>query len=234
MEPDAVHELTPAYALNALDERDEAEYEAHLGRCPSCQQELASLQETATALAYAVAGPAPPALLRDRILSQARSERANVAPLRRRWVLPAAASVAAIAASVAIGLGIWATSLSSALDEERSARADQERAASLLADPSASRVPLAGANGTLVVARTGEAALVVSGLDSAPGNKIYEAWVSADGEHMLPAGTFEASGERTIVRLKRSVPDGGLVAVTIEDEEVSQPTGTPLFQAKAA
>ena len=234
MERDAIHELTAAYALNALDERDEADYEAHLGRCPSCQRELASLQETATSLAFAVEGPAPSTALRDRVLAQARSERENVVPLRRRWVLPAAASVAAVAASVAIGLGVWAASLSSSLDAERAARADQERAASILADPNASRIPLSGANGTLVVAGTGEAALVVSGLGPAPGGKIYEAWVGTDAEHMLPAGTFEASGEHTIVRLTRVVPERGVVAVTIEEAEVDQPTGTPLFQAETA
>ena len=34
MEADTIHELTAAYALDALDEREEREYEAHLARCP--------------------------------------------------------------------------------------------------------------------------------------------------------------------------------------------------------
>ena len=233
MDENAIHESAAAYALDALDEREAAEYEAHLARCPVCREEVASMLGTATALAYGTEAPAPPDALRARILGEARSQRANVVPLHRRFALPAAATVAAAAASVAIGLGIWAASLSSELESERESRAAQERAASVLADPSARRIPLSGADGALVVARTGEAALVVSDLRPAPGDKIYEAWVSADGERMLPAGTFEASGERTIVKLKRFVPEGGLVAVTIEDEEVDQPTGTPLFAAKA-
>ncbi|MDQ4081888.1 MAG: anti-sigma factor [Actinomycetota bacterium] len=233
MDEDTIHGSAAAYALDALDEREAGEYEAHLARCPACRSEVASMRETATMLAYATETPAPPDALRARILAEARKEHSNVVPLRRRFALPVAATVAAAAASVAVGLGIWAASLSSELESERESRSAQERVGSVLADPSATRVPLSGASGALIVARTGEAALVVSGLDPAPGDKIYEAWVSADGKRMLPAGTFEASGERTIVRLKRSVPEGGLVAVTIEDEEVDQPTGTPLFTAKA-
>ena len=72
MEADAIHELTAAYALDALDEHDEREYEEHLARCPSCREELASLTEAATSLAYGVESPSPPAGLRDRILQQAR------------------------------------------------------------------------------------------------------------------------------------------------------------------
>src|ERR671935_386966 len=85
MEADAIHELTAAYALDALDEHDEREYEEHLARCPHCREELASLTETATSLAYGVESPTPPPALRNRILEQARSERPNVVPLRPAW-----------------------------------------------------------------------------------------------------------------------------------------------------
>jgi len=33
MEPEAIHELTAAYALDALDEREAQTYEAHLRDC---------------------------------------------------------------------------------------------------------------------------------------------------------------------------------------------------------
>ena len=84
METDAIHELTAAYALDALDDAEVREYEDHLARCPRCREELASLGEAAAALAYAADAPAPPPALRTRILEQARSERPNVVPLRRR------------------------------------------------------------------------------------------------------------------------------------------------------
>src|SRR5207253_6326006 len=41
----ALHDLTAAYALDALDEPERREYEAHLARCEQCRDELASLSE---------------------------------------------------------------------------------------------------------------------------------------------------------------------------------------------
>src|SRR5437868_15004754 len=130
MEADAIHELTAAYALDALDEREEREYEAHLARCPRCREELASFTETATSLAYGVESPMPPPDLRDRILERARAERPNVVPLRPAWrSWPAAA--AAGAACAALGLGIWAVTLSRPLDRERAANGQQAGARSI-------------------------------------------------------------------------------------------------------
>jgi anti-sigma factor RsiW len=67
MEADALHDLTAAYALDALDPEDARRYEAHLARCERCQDELAALSESASARAYATDAPAPPAELRARI-----------------------------------------------------------------------------------------------------------------------------------------------------------------------
>ncbi|MGH2450297.1 MAG: anti-sigma factor, partial [Candidatus Limnocylindria bacterium] len=85
MERGEVHGLTAAYALDALGDAAEAEYEAHLRHCERCRDELAAFQEAATALAHAAPPAAPPPALRERILEQARSERPNVVPLRPRW-----------------------------------------------------------------------------------------------------------------------------------------------------
>ena len=231
MEQDDVHRLTAPYALHALDPADEAAYEEHLRRCVDCQRELVSLQEAATSLAYAVDAPAPPPDLRSRILAQARAERPNVVPLRPRWAY-AAAAAAAVAATAAIVLGGWALSLASSLEDEREARANLDRATALLATDDAVAIPLSGASGTLVVAETGEAALVVSGLDPAPAGKTYEAWVIEDGRP-LPAGLFAAAGARTVVALDRPVPRGAVVAVTVEPEGgVERPTSSPLFTAE--
>jgi anti-sigma-K factor RskA len=229
MEADAIHELTAAYALDALDEQDEREYEEHLARCPTCREELAALSEAATSLAYGVESPPPPPSLRDRILQQARAERPNVVPLRPAWrSWPVAA--AAAAACAAIGLGIWAASLSSSLDRERSARDRQERILSIVGDPGARHVALNGARGSLVVSRSGAAALVVAHLRSAPPGKTYEAWVIRN-RSPRPAGTFQDAGA---VRLTRPVPEGAVVAITIERRGgVDAPTGRPIATARA-
>ncbi len=227
MGQDDVHELTPAYALDALDEPERVAYEAHLDTCEAWRAELADFQDAATSLAYALEGPAPSPELRERILVRARGETTNVVQFRRRLALPIAATLAVAAACTAVGLGLWAASLNSELDRERMALA-------VLADPQAARIPLEGATGSLVVTPEREGALVLAGLDPAPEGKLYEAWVSADGETMLPAGTFETSGERTVVRLTRPVPPGGLVAVTVEEEPVDEPTGDPIITARSA
>ena len=229
MEADAIHELTAAYALDALDEHDEREYEEHLARCPNCREELATLTEAATGLAYGVESPPPPPALRERIVQRARAERPNVVPLRPAWrSWPTA--VAAAAACAAIGLGIWAASLSSSLDRERSARDRQGWILKILGDPAARRVTLNGARGSLVVSRSGAAALVLAHLRPAPSGKTYEAWVIRN-RSPRPAGTFQDAGA---VRLTRPVPGGAVVAITIERRGgVDVPTGRPIASAKA-
>jgi anti-sigma-K factor RskA len=152
-------------------------------------------------------------------------------PLRpRRWAFPAAVAAAAAAAVVAIGLGLWASSLQGDLDDARQALAGQQAVAQVLADPTARSISLQGADGQLVLDDSGRAALLVSGLDRAPKGKAYEVWVIED-ETPRSAGLFEQSGG---VALERRVPGGATVAVTLEDDEgAAQPTGEPLFTARA-
>ena len=232
MDPMTVHELTAAYALDALDEQDEREYEQHLRTCARCREELASLREAAEQLAFAVPPAAPPPALRERILREARAERPNVVPLRARAVPRLLSAVAAVAACVAVGLGVWTVSLSRSLEDEREARGRQSELVEILADPAARHVPVSGERGTLVVSRAGDAALVLSRLPPAPENNTYEAWVITGGAPR-PAGLFEGSGARTAVRLTRRVPRGATVAVTVEREGgATAPTGEPIFTAK--
>jgi hypothetical protein len=226
MDAEALHDLTAAYALHALEPEEERAYEEHLPYCERCRGELAELSEGAAALAYAADGPEPPAGLRERILAQARADRPNVVPLRPRWAIPAAATaVAAVAAAVA--LAVWATSLSSRLDRERGERRAQERAAAIIGDPAARRVQIEGGRGSLVVTPTGEGALVLARLQHASPGRTYEAWV-AQGGSPKPAGTFEGGRDVTAVALDRPVPDGATVMVTEErDGGVDMPTQMP-------
>jgi anti-sigma-K factor RskA len=231
MERQGIHELSAAYALHALDSDEERAFEEHLGRCDECREQVAAFQETAAAMAYDGGPAAPPEALRGRILAEARSERPKVVQLRerRRWAFPATAGVAAAAACAAVALGIWSLSLSSSLSDERAALDRAEQTVSVLAQADARRIPLSGAEGMLVVNREGEAWLVVSGLEAAPSDKTYEAWVIEDGD-AVPAGLFHGGGSRTIEKLSRQVPDGSAVAVTLERAGgVDEPTAEPVF-----
>jgi anti-sigma factor RsiW len=230
MEANALHDLTAAYALDALDPEDAREYEAHLARCERCRDELASLSEAAGALAYATEAPLPPPELRARILQQARRERKNVVPLRPRWVVPVAAA-AAVAACAAIGLGIWAATLSGRLDRSQTALAREERVAAILASPDSRTISFE--RGALVVARNGDAALVVHNLKDPAEGKTYEAWISADGAAPKRAGIFEG-GDVVTVPLEGSVEPGASVLVTEErDGGVDAPTQKPFLAVQS-
>ncbi|MGZ4441003.1 MAG: zf-HC2 domain-containing protein, partial [Gaiellaceae bacterium] len=59
---DTTHELSAAYALDALEPEDARAFEEHLAHCERCQEEIASFSETARALAYTSQPLARPAL----------------------------------------------------------------------------------------------------------------------------------------------------------------------------
>jgi len=157
------HELTAAYALDALAPDEAESYELHLSQCEECRAELAELSETASALAFAAVAPAPPARLREAILETAAAERSNVVPLLRRpWVVRGLAVAAAAAACIVVGLAVALT------------RSSNTRQFAL-------------------VLRDGRATLHVSGLKTAPNGKTYEAWVIPTSGHPRPAGLFSGN-----------------------------------------
>jgi anti-sigma-K factor RskA len=218
MERQGIHELSAAYALDALDSVDRRRFEAHLGECAECRDDVASFHEAAAALAYDVDAPAPPRALRERILTRARAERpSNIVPLPpRRWSLRIATGIAAVAACAALAFGLWAASLQNELDDR------------------AAVVELTGADGSLLVEPSGEAILTVDGLGRAPAGKTYEIWVIQDG-HARPSGLFPGAPGRSVVPLSGRVPEGAVVAVTLEPAGgAAKPSGKPLFTSESA
>jgi anti-sigma-K factor RskA len=218
MEDDLIHDLAAAYAVDALDPDEQRAFEAHLARCPRCQEEVASFSRAVAALAFAAPPAEPPPALRGRILDAAGADRSNVVQLRPRWAVPALAAAAA-AACAAIGLGIWAQNLHSRLGSATSAL---------------QALPLDGANGSVVLGRGGEADLVVSGLPSVPSGKTYEVWVIR-GTVAQPAGLFVPKTATAVVHLTRHVPAGSRVGVTLEPAGGSpQPTSAPIVTSALA
>jgi anti-sigma-K factor RskA len=213
------HSLVAPYALDALDQQDERDFEEHLASCESCREELARLREAATSLAYAAPGPAPPPELKARLLDRARAERPNVVslPRRRSWTAPLAA-VAAVAAAAAIGLGVWGATRPTGSDPF----------AAVLAKQGSTLVPM-GERGALAVAPDGSAAIALSAPD-APAGKTYEAWVIRNG---TPQRAGLLTGTSTL-RIQRPVSRGAVVAVTLERAGgVDRPTTRPVAQTKA-
>jgi hypothetical protein len=231
LDPETIHDLTAAYALDALDLDEERAYEDHLARCPRCRAELAELSETAAMMAYAAEAPPPPAALRGRIVELARAERPNVKPLRPRWLLPAVSATAVAAIAAAIILAVWASSLSGTASDRLAVGNQQARVLDVVSQPGARWVRLDGENGSVVVAPTGEGALIMSRLGSAPRGHIYEAWVIENGKP-APAGVFQGGRPTVAVPLDRTVPNGSLVAVTVERRRERQPTTAPIASAR--
>jgi anti-sigma factor RsiW len=217
MDNDTLHDLTAAYALDALEADDARAYEQHLATCERCRDELASLSAAAGSLAYAVLPAEPPPALRERILQAAVAERPNVVPLGPRTRARPLAAVGAVAACAVVGLGIWNVVLHNDLNSAKEALRG---------------VPLTGASGSVVVGAGGSGALVVSNLSSAPAGKTYEAWVIKNAK-ALPAGTFRGGGRTIVIRLTRALPAGAIVAVTIERAGgVDQPTRAPFITSQ--
>ena len=211
---DDAHSLVAPYALDALDDGDQREFEEHLAHCEDCREQLAGLREAAVSLAYGASRPQPPPELKDRILAQARSERENVTPVarrRRNWTAPVAAA-AAIAAAVAVAVFVT--------------RPTESPIAQVLSKPG-SRLVSMGSVGAVAVAPNGDAALAVS-VPQAPSGKTYEAWVIRDGQAQR-AGLFDGGSDTSVVKIARSVKPGSTVAITVERSGgVDQPTQQPI------
>jgi len=236
MERAEIHDLSAAYALDALDADELEAFEEHLARCPECRENVATFQRVAADLAYDVDAPEPPAALRGRILNQAAAERPRVVSLpRRRWAFPLAATAAVAAGIAAVGLAFWAADLSQQLDEVQAEQHRANEALIALIDPSASHFALEGANGVLVVdEESDEGKLVISGLERAPSEMTYEAWV-IEGDQPVPAGLFSGGDDQTVVPLTVPVPEGAIVAVTVEPAGgVDQPTQQPIITSAQA
>jgi anti-sigma factor RsiW len=220
-----IHELTAAYALDALDADERRAFEAHLATCEFCQEELASFAATTEALAVAATGPAPRDDLRDRVLAAARAEPQVVVPFepRRSRSIPVLAAVSAAAAVVAVALGLWAFQLSGDLDEARSAL-------EILGDPDSRTVALQTGQGRLVVDPDGRAVLVLNALGRAPAGKTYEVWV-VEEDVPAPAGLFPGSSGAELVDVDGTVDEGDVVAVTLEDAGGAEQPTPPLVVA---
>jgi anti-sigma-K factor RskA len=231
-----IHELSAAYALDALEGKDLEAFEEHLAHCAECRENVATFQRVASELAYDVEAPEPPAGLRGRILDQAAAERPKVVSLpRRRWAFPVAATAAVAAGVAAIALAFWAADLSQQVDDLEAQQHRANEALIALIDPSASHFALEGAEGVLVVDdESGAGKLVISGLASAPSEKTYEAWV-IEGNQAVPAGLFSGGDDQTVVPLATPVPEGAIVAVTVEQAGgVDAPTQQPIITSEQA
>jgi len=218
------HDLIAGYALNALDDVDHQRFEAHLGECAVCTEELGSLLEAAASLSYGLEDELPRAALREQILKRARGEQSAPLVAWRRWRSPpprAAALAAATLLCVAVGLSVWTIAFLD--DGERGSRL-ADAIAAVVANPTARTIHMDGYAGRLVLAPGGRAVLVAGRFPPAPKGESYEIWVTGSLDQPRPAGSFRG-GRGSLILLTRRVPKGSEVTVTREAGEVPVPTG---------
>ena len=223
-----IHHLAAAYALDALDSRERAVFEAHYPSCDVCRADVIDFRSTLAVVAEADAVP-PPADLRRRVLDEIARTRqlsphlpvgvTDLAERRRRrrrmsaTVLAAAAAVGLFTAGALILGGgdtpAYATELANVLEQ------------------SDARLETLGGDGVgqVRVAWSGEAeraVLLADDLPEAPDGMAYELWL------------IDESGPLAMNVLDRA--DGGEIrdAIVIDGEVDREPTAWGITLEPAA
>jgi hypothetical protein len=212
-----VHALSGAYAVDALDDAERAQFEAHLAECPSCRSEVDSLREAAALLAETTV-TAPSAALRDRVLADAAAVRplpppagatvTALEPRRRRRFVPFLAAAAAV---VAIGTGgiVW---------QQVNDDGPRNSTEQVLTAGDAQRFTVdveGGATATLVRSKElNKAVLVTHDMPAPPDGRAYALWLQ-HGDVMVPAGMMPGGADNEVL-LSGDAASANGAGITVE------------------
>jgi len=234
-----LHAMGGAYALDALDERERAAFEAHLTGCPTCTVELAEFRATAARLSDAVA-TRPPASLRDSVLATASrtAQERPVVPLRHpvpRWRRQAPMLAAAAATVVVVGaVGAYVHEHGQLTDlQDR----DRREAAVMVADDADAFVTETGGTTVKVVSSESMdgAVVLMRGVPRLEDGRSYQLWALDNGraESLGVMGNDDVGG--TTSHLVEGLSGAEQVAVTVEPEGGSdQPSQAPVLSVELA
>ena len=232
-----IHQLAAAYALDAVDERERAEFEVHYRTCAICLPEVAGFRETLSQIAASVAVD-PPETLRASVMTEIGATR-QLSPLLPEGVVDLATHrtnrqrmiriVSAAAALFFLAVGAFVVGRQSGGDNFA------DRAAVVFAKPDTLNTTLIGDGpGTFKVAwspSANKAVVLGNGLpDPGPG-KAYELWlVDGTGAHAVRLLDKAVGNEvRRLVNVDGR-PTGW--AITVEPQGgVDRATGPIIFQA---
>jgi hypothetical protein len=144
-----------------------------------------------------------------------------VPPRQRRPAGKTLVLLAVVTGMAAIALGAWALFGS---DKGSPAPATTvplglEKAVSILAGESVTRIPLSGSVGriVLIVGQEDDAVLMLNALGPAPAGKTYQAWVTTP-RSTGPVSSALFDGTDRFVPLAQPVVEGATVGVTLEQE----------------
>ena len=244
-----IHTLTGAYALDALDEFERRQFQAHLAECPDCTREVDELRATAARLGVAVAAR-PPEPLRRHVMAQVAVTRQDtptgrpaawsgtaVRDRRAGWAPRLTAAAAALAAAAAVVLGVVTVRTGQERDAAQAQLAQLQAqyapVAQLAAAPDARSSSGAGVRGgtALVLAshELNKAVLLVSGLPAPPSGHTYQAWLIGNGQPRSVGLVPPTSSDRVAPLQFGDLAGEDKVGLTIEPAGGSpRPTTTPV------
>jgi anti-sigma-K factor RskA len=207
--------LAGLYAFGILEGAELARFERHLAGCGRCTEVVEGDQAIVSALSLTAPEVEPEAGFKERLLAQAEAELAErgdeggsgigdltaFTPMRRRrpsgpplaWLAPLAAIVLALLA----GAGLLSREIAS-----------QQV---VVVAPLENRT--GGGRAEVLVRRSGEGVIQLSGFEDLQGGRVYQAWVIRPNSPPLATGAH-ASGNATLT-LAGDVR-GATVAVTVE------------------
>jgi anti-sigma-K factor RskA len=227
------HLSTGAHALGALPDAERAEFEAHLGRCQGCADEVAGLRETAARLGNAV-DHVVPGDLRPHVLAAVRHAR-QVSPAielgtfssRRQGFRRAAALVAAACLTAAVVAGAHGALTTSRITPV--AANPRTQIAGLLSAPDLRLVTAGNPAGTAAISLSrNEMLFLVDDLPALPRDRVYQLWLVHD-HGPRPDAILRPAGKAMSV-LVTGIEEVGKVILTIEPAGgSSSPTGTPVL-----
>jgi anti-sigma-K factor RskA len=228
------HLLTGAYALDALDDDERAELEAHLATCEDCASEIRGLRATAATLGAAESSPVSPAF-HDAVMAQVRATR-QLPPVggasdddgRVAWLVHRARRTSRAVMGVAAALLLVAAGLGAvAVHEHQQARDAQQVAAQMsavLAAPDARQVTKGDLARAVVSDSLGEAVFVAGTMPSVDADHVLQLWVLDGGARSV--GLIH--GRETL--LAHGIRPGASFGVTVEPAGGSkQPTTAPIM-----
>jgi anti-sigma-K factor RskA len=227
-----IHHLGAAYALDALDERERAAYEAHFAGCEICRTDVREYRAAAAELASLTATPPPPEV-RARVMSEIAATR-QLSPLPPSVVRLADRrpnrAVTAILAIAAAALFFVAGAVVLGGGDESFG----DQVAAMMEDPTFTVADLGGdGQGSFKVAWTSDQAAVIGGDLPDPGQgKRYELWmIDGNGAHAMHLLDPAKGG-----KVQRLIDVSGAPSawgVTIESEQGSTvPTEPILYLAE--
>ncbi len=232
MTPEEIEALLGAYALDAVDDDERREIEAHLAENPRARSEVDTPRAVATLLASSGA-PAPEGLW-DRIAGAMEErapapgpELAKVMPARRRrWPTAAVVGAAIAAAAAAVVITVVA------VRDPASSRTELDSMAQVfdraMADPDATRGVLKSEDGTqravAVVEPGGLGVISLRELADLGPDRTYQLWGVID-DQVISLGVL---GHRPVV--EPFTVDGNLTALVVTDEAAG---GVPASQQPA-